>query len=144
MLGTSNERLLIFLLRLGAVLTGSAIFAVFLPAETMAAIHERLGLGDFPDTALTSYLTRSLSAMYAFHGALLFILSTDVRRYRTAIIFLGWSTAALGAAMLGIDLHAPMPLWWTLAEGPWVIAIGAFLATLARRLEPSSRATRRP
>lgn len=138
MLGTSNERLLVALLRLGALLTGSAVFAVFLPAETMAAVHERLGLGAFPDTALTSYLARSLSAMYAFHGALLFILSTDVRRYRKAIVFLGWTTAALGAALLGIDLQAPMPLWWTLAEGPWVIVIGVVLATLARRLGPES------
>lgn len=134
---TTNERVLVGLLRLGAVLTGSAFFALFLPDETMSAVHDRLGLGPFPAAPLTSYLTRSLSAMYAFHGALLFILATDVRRYRAAIIFLGWTTSALGATLLGIDLQAPMPLWWTLAEGPWVIMIGFVLVGLARRLEPT-------
>lgn len=133
----TNERLLVFLLRLGAALTGSALLAVFLPEKTMASVHESLGLGPFPASPITSYLTRSLSAMYAFHGALLFILSTDVRRFQPAIVFLGWTTAALGVALLGIDLGAPMPLWWTLAEGPWVIVIGLVLVSLGRRLEPS-------
>jgi hypothetical protein len=43
----------------------------------------------------------------------------------------------LGVLLLGIDLHAPMPLWWTLAEGPWVIVIGLVLVGLARRLDSS-------
>lgn len=134
---TASERLLVALLRLGAVLTGSAFFAVLMPEQSMAAVHQSLGLGEFPASPLTSYLTRSLSAMYAFHGALLFILATDVQRYRPAIIFLGWTTAIFGVALLGIDLRAPMPLWWTLIEGPSVIGIGLVLVGLARRLEPA-------
>lgn len=134
----SNERLLVFLLRLGAILTGSAFFTIFLPEATMASVHERLGLGVFPASPLTNYLTRSLSAMYAFHGAMLFVLSTDVRRFKPVIILVGWATAVLGIALLVIDLQAPMPSWWVFAEGPWVIAIGLVLAELGRRIQPPS------
>ncbi|MCP4204584.1 MAG: hypothetical protein GY769_21970 [bacterium] len=132
---TPNERLLVVLLRVGAVLTGSAFFTMFLPETTMASVHEGLGLGEFPASPLTNYLTRSLSAMYAFHGGLLFVLSTNVRRFKLVILFLGWATAVLGTAFLLIDLHAPMPGWWVFAEGPWVILIGLVIAELSRRIE---------
>lgn len=135
---TSSEQMLVFLLRLGAVLTGSAFFTMFLPEATMASIHQSLGLGPFPAAPVTNYLTRSLSAMYAFHGGLLFVLSTDVRRFRPVIVFVGWATAALGIALTAIDLAAPMPAWWLLGEGPWVILIGLVIARLSRRVEPAS------
>ena len=133
----NNERWLVFLLRLGAILTGSAFLTIFLPEATMASVHERLGLGAFPASPLTNYLTHSLSAMYAFHGGLLFVLSTNVRRFKPVVLFVGWATAVLGVALLAIDLQAPMPLWWVFAEGPWVIAIGLVIAWLSRRIEPS-------
>lgn len=133
--GTSPaERVLVVLLRIGAVLTGSAVFAIFLPESTMASVHSSLGLGEFPASPLTHYLTRSLSAMYAFHGGLLAVLSLDVRRFRPVLTFVGWATAGLGAAFTAIDLTAPMPIWWTLAEGPWVVAIGVSIAVLSHRL----------
>jgi len=132
-----NERLLVFLLRLGAILTGSAFFTIFLPETTMASVHESLGLGAFPASPLTNYLTRSLSVMYAFHGGLLFVLSTNVRRFKPVVLFVGWATAVLGVALLAIDLRAPMPGWWVFAEGPWVFAIGLVIAWLSRRIEPS-------
>lgn len=137
MTADKNERLLVLLLRLGAVLTGSAIFTVFLPEATMASVHEGLGLGAFPAAPITTYLARSLSAMYAFHGALLFILSTDVRRFRPVIILLGWATAVLGFILFAIDLTAPMPAWWVFAEGPWVVVIGLVLARLGSQVQPN-------
>jgi hypothetical protein len=127
-----SERWLILLLRLGGIVTGSAVFTIFLPESTMAATHEGLGLGEFPAVPLTSYLARSVSAMYAFHGVILLALSTDVRRYRRLVEILAWATAAMGVALLGIDLWAPMPLWWTLCEGPTVILIGLVLVALVR------------
>lgn len=132
----SAHRPVVVLLRIGALLTGSAVFAIFLPEESMASMNATAGLGEFPAVPLTGYLTRSLSAMYAIHGGLLFVLSTDVVRYRPVIEFVGWATAALGVAMTGIDLTAPMPLWWTLVEGPSVIVIGVVLALLVRKLGP--------
>ena len=130
-----SERCLVYMLRLGGVLLGSALFAVFLPEATMATIHRQLGLGDYPAAPLTSYLARSASALYAFHGGLLLVLSIDVRRFRPVLRFVAWATLGLGVALIAIDLLAPMPLWWTLAEGPWVVLIGASLVFLVGRIE---------
>jgi hypothetical protein len=137
----ASERWLKLLLRLGGVLTGSAIFAVFLPEATMASTHESLGLGEFPAAPLTDYLTRSLSAMYAFHGAILLALSTDVRRYKPVIVVVAWATAVMGVVVTGVDLWAPMPIWWTLGEGPWVVLMGLALLSLARRVQEPPRAS---
>ena len=132
-----SERLLVFLLRLGGALTGSAVLAVFLPESWMAAVHRSIGLGEFPASPLTDYLTRSLSAMYAFHGGFLLALSTNVRRFRGVIVYVGWATLVLGVLLTGIDLHAGLPAWWLWAEGPWVSVIGFVIVRLASRVELS-------
>lgn len=130
----SSERWLVYLLRFGGVLLGSAFFAMFLPDESMAAIHRMLGLGEYPDAPLTAYLTRSNAALYAFHGALLLALSTDVRRFRPVLVVLAWATLVFGLALTAIDLGAGLPLWWTVVEGSWIIVVGLLLVWLTGRL----------
>ena len=130
---TPHERWLVYLLRFGGVLLGSAFFAMFLPDGWMASIHRWLGLGEYPDAPLTSYLARSLSAFYAFHGGLLLALSTDVRRFRPVLLFVAWATVGLGLALTLIDFHAAMPSWWAFTEGPWVALTGALLIWLTSK-----------
>jgi hypothetical protein len=132
-----SERWLVYLLRFGGVLLGSAFFAMFLPDAWMAAIHRWLGLGEYPAATLTSYLTRSTSALYAFHGGLLLALSTDVRRFRPVLLFVAWGTVGLGVALTTIDFHAALPLWWRLAEGPWVLLAGSMLVWLVGKTPPN-------
>jgi hypothetical protein len=126
----ASERWLVYLLRFGGVLLGSAFFAMFLPDAWMAAIHRALGLGEYPEAPLTSFLTRTTAALYAFHGGLLLALSTDVCRFRPVLAFVAWGTVGLGVALAGIDLHAGVPTWWLLAEGPWVLLVGCLLVWL--------------
>lgn len=130
-----HERLLVFLLRLGGTLTSLAFFAIWLPRETMAATHEWLGMGAYPEAPLTDYLTRMSSGLYAVRGGLLFVLSTDVRRFAPLILYLGAANIAFGIIATGVGLHAPMPLWWALSEGPWIVAVGLALVWLARKVE---------
>lgn len=139
----AKERWLVYLLRFGGVLLSTAFLAMLLPDAWMAAIHRGLGLGDYPDVPLTSYLSRSLSALYAFHGALLLALSTDVRRFRPLVVFFGWANLVFGVAMTAIDLAAPLPLWWTLGEGPWIVLTGGLILWLAAAV-PGEQSTRSP
>jgi hypothetical protein len=125
--------LLAWLLRFGAAFTMSAFLAVFLPVRWMAATHGWLGLGEFPQSPLTDYLARSVAALYGFHGVLLLLLSLDVQRSLPVIRFIGVMNVLLGAMLLGIDLHAGMPAWWTLGEGPPLMAVGVAVLMLARR-----------
>jgi hypothetical protein len=128
---------LVFLLRCGAVLTGSAFLAVFLPVDWMASTHRWLGLGEFPRTPVVDYLARSVAAFYGFHGVLLFMISIDVARYRPLVWYVAVMNVVFGLMLLAIDLHAGLPAYWTAFEGPPVVVIGLLVAYFNRRLVPA-------
>ncbi len=127
-----QEKVLVFLLRLGAAMTLMAFITMLLPESVMAETHRWLGLGEFPASPLVDYLTRSISALYGFHGVLLFLVSRDVVRYRAIVIYVGVMNLVLGFMLLGIDLHAGLPWYWTLAEGPSLLVLGPILLYLVR------------
>ncbi len=112
-----------------------AIPTTFLPVDWMAAVHRWLGLGDFPATPIVDYLTRSLSLLYALHGGVLIAVAADVRRYAPVIVYVGAAHALFGMVILGVDLHAGLPLHWTLGEGPPITVLGLVLLWLARAVD---------
>lgn len=129
------ERCLVALLRISAITTGSALFAVFLPRAWMAGIHEWLGAGRFPDGPIVEYLARSLSAFYAMHGVLLWIVSLDVRRFAPVLTFLIWAGIVFGLGLWVIDYLAGLPPQWIVGEGTSVLLLCSamlFLKTKAR------------
>jgi hypothetical protein len=126
---------LVLLLRLGGVLTGSAFLATLLPVEWMAFSHEWLGLGEFPRAPIVDYLARSVAAFYGFHGVLLFLVASDPIRHRAFVSYVAFMSITLGLMLLAIDVHAGMPLWWTMVEGPPVFVIGIIINALNRGLE---------
>ena len=127
----TSLRLLVLLLRLCGLVLLLAFGAVLLPTEWMAASHRWLGMGDFPRAPLTDYLVRSVAALYGFHGVLVLLVAGEPLRYLRIVRFLGVMDIAFGLMMLGIDLHAGMPLLWTLAEGPPLVGIGGLVLYLA-------------
>jgi hypothetical protein len=131
--GVTSAWLLVFLLRLAGVVTASAFLAIFLPVDWMASTHEWLGLGSFPRSALVDYLTRSVAALYGFHGCLLLIISTDVVKYRALVWYAAAMNVVFGIIITAIDLHAGMPMLWTMGEGPPIAALGIVLAILNHR-----------
>lgn len=125
---------LALLLRLvGGVELLAAAFVV-VPLGWMGEVHDRvLGLGPLPPGAIVEYMARSLSALYAAHGAMVAFLSLDVPRYRPLIGLLGWLHVALGCALFGTDVSAGLPWYWVAGEGPVIAACGALIVVLARR-----------
>jgi len=126
-----TEKILAILLRITAGVLLLALAPVFFPQAWMAAINRAAGLGELPDTAIVGYLTRSLSAMYAFHGALVLYVSLDVRRYLPFIICLAGLGMVFGAFMLSLDVRLGMPLSWTVGEGPVVCVLCGVILGLA-------------
>lgn len=125
--------ILIWLLRFDAFVLSLAFVTIFLSEATMASLHERLGLGPFPATPLVDYLTRSVSLLYAVRGLFLWLAATDVDRFRPFIYLIGATNVLIGLVLLGIDLHAGLPLWWTWVEGPPIALVGLAVLWLARR-----------
>lgn len=126
--------MLIWVLRAaGVAMLGGLIF-VFYPFEWMAAIHERLGLGELTYTPLTSYLARTLSALYATIGAILLFISLDAVRYLPLIHFVGILAILGGVGVTILDAILRLPLFWTLSEGPLTVALGLALIILTRTI----------
>ena len=129
---TKSDKALVILLRFVGVSALFALVAVFMPVSWMAATHRWLGLGEMPTGPVVEYLARSLSAFYAVMGALCLVLTTDLGRYRPLVRFLGVAFALMSLVLLGVDLAAGMPWWWSAPEGPRGVVLGALLFVLAR------------
>ncbi len=127
------ERSLVVLLRFAAVVLITAVVPAVMPFAWMAAIHRQLGLGELPQGPIVGYLTRSLSAMYAMHGAIVYFLSLDVRRFLPVVKCLAVLGIAFGVGMFVLDVAVGMPTPWIACEGPFVIVLGSTLLWLAGR-----------
>ncbi|MBN1515500.1 hypothetical protein JXA32_02915 [Candidatus Sumerlaeota bacterium] len=127
-----QEKMLAILLRCIAAMLLLAVFPVFFPYAWMDAIHRAMGMGALPGEPIVGYLSRSLSAFYAMHGALYWFLSNDVRRYRAAIRFLAILGLIFGVWIAAMDWAEGMPLMWTCCEGPIVLALSALVFVYSR------------
>ena len=136
---TKTDKALVILLRFVGVSALFALAAVLMPVSWMAATHRWLGLGERPTGPVVEYLARSLSAFYAIMGALCLVLTTDLERYRPLVRFLGLAFARMSVVLLGVDLAAGMPWWWTAFEGPPGLPVGALLLFLARPVHSKGR-----
>jgi len=131
-LAMSAKWLLIGVLRMtGGVMLCALVF-VFCPFEWMVAIHGRLGLGELAYTPLLSYLTRTLSAMYASMGAILLFISFDMERYLPLVRFFGVLSIIGGVGVTILDATLGLPLFWTVSEGPLTVALGVVFVVLAQ------------
>ena len=130
------EKKLVILLRAIAVAASLAVVPVFMPHAWMNACHGWLGLGALPETPIIAYLTRSLSAMYVFHGGLLWIASQDVRRHAAIVAYVAMALTIFGVVMLWIDIRARLPWFWIVGEGPLTMALGAAMLVAQRRMGP--------
>src|SRR5262249_51025651 len=130
---TKSDRALVILLRYLLGIPGLfALVAVVMPVSWMAATHRWLGLGEMPTGPVVEYLARSVSAFYALVGALCLAVAADLERYRPLVRFLGVAFALMSLVLLGVDLAAGMPWWWSASEGPGGVVFGALLFLLAR------------
>lgn len=133
-----TERVLVRLLRGVGCVELLALVPTLMPRAWMAATHELIGLGPFPSGPIVEYLARALSAFYAFHGGLLLLLSTDVRRYAALLTYAAATIVAFGVLALAVDLLVGMPWWWTAGEGPFLVVFGAVLLALQARVRGAS------
>lgn len=132
------EWILTWLLRLDGVLMSCAALAVFFPDALMHWLHARLQLGTMPDGPVTEYLARSCSALYAMHGLIVFHVALRPRSCWRLVRWITILHMLLGLTILGIDLAAGMPAYWTAGEGPPIVALAAFTFWLWHRADGES------
>jgi hypothetical protein len=127
------EFAIIVLMRIMGVGGLLAAPAIFLPYSWMNSIHDFMGLGTMPDTAIVSYLARSLSGSYVIVGTFTLFASLDIRRHHSFVRLWAIIIFLAGFVLLGIDVTAGMPTGWTVSEGPPLIAIGLLVLWLQRK-----------
>lgn len=131
-----NERTIAIVLRIIGAVDLLSFGAAVMPFAWMQTIHRSLGLGVMPEAPIVEYLARSTSIFYAIHAATLFLLSTDVPRYRPVIRFVAYLALLHGLFLLWSDLHSGMPYWWVAAETCGVMFEGVLILSLLALINP--------
>ncbi len=106
----------------------------------MEASHAWLGLGEMPEGAVLMFMIRQASYVYGMHGVSLWVLASDVKRFRPLVLLNGISFLLAAPIFFIIDHTTGMPLYWTLSDSLGCGLIGAALLWLtltddARRTE---------
>lgn len=139
----NNRQLQAWLLRLAGACEVLAFFAVVMPRSWMEASHEWLGMGRMPEGAVLMFMIRQASYVYGMHGVSLFVLASDVVRFRPLVRLNGFSFLLAGPVFFLIDYREGMPLWWTLGDSLGCGLFGAALLWLTRGHDYGYRTARR-
>jgi hypothetical protein len=66
------------------------------------------------------------------HGLSLWIIASDLTRFRTLVLFNGISFVLAGPVFFLIDHMSGMPSWWTAIDGPSCALFGIAMLWLSR------------
>ena len=135
----NRRRLQSWLLRLAGAVELLAFGAVVMPRSWMEASHEWLGMGEMPRGAVLMFMIRQASYVYGMHGVSLWVLASDVVRYRKLVLLNGVSFLLAAPVFFLIDHSAGMPLYWTVADSLGCGFFGAALLWLNRSNTLTSR-----
>ncbi|HEV2799670.1 MAG TPA: hypothetical protein VGW12_04190 [Pyrinomonadaceae bacterium] len=134
----NRERLISLLLRVAGSVEILAFFAVVMPRSWMEVSHAWLGLGEMPHGAVLMFMIRQASYVYGMHGVSLWVLSSDVRRFRPLVLLNAISFTLAGPVFLIIDHTAGLPLYWTISDALGCGLFGIALLWLTRGSDAAS------
>ena len=111
-----RERLLVWLLRLAGATEILAFIAVVMPRSWMEISHAWLGLGEMPAGPLLMFMIRQASFTYGVHGLSLWLIASDVKRFRPFVVFNAIAFLVAAPVFFLIDFTSGMPWWWTVSD----------------------------
>jgi hypothetical protein len=123
----NQKHFLTWLLRLTGSVEILAFIAVVMPRSWMELSHVWLGLGDMPTGPIVMFMIRQASYTYGMHGISLWVLASDVDRFRPLVILNGISFLLAAPVFFIIDYTSAVPFWWTVVDS---VSCGLFGATV--------------
>ena len=78
------------------------------------------------------FMIRQASYTYGMHGVSLWVLATNLNRFRPLVKLNGIAYLLAGPVFLVIDYSSGMPMWWTIADSLGCALMGAALLGLIR------------
>ena len=106
-----------------------------MPRSWMEVSHAWLGMGDMPSGPLIMFMIRQASYTYGMHGVSLWVLASDVVRFRTLILLNGIAYLLAAPVFFQIDFTSGMPWYWTVGDSLGCGALGAALLLLNKSSE---------
>ena len=126
------RRLLRWLLRITGSVEILAFVAVVMPRSWMEVSHAWLGLGELPSGPIIMFMIRQASYVYGMHGVSLWVLASDVDRFRPLVILNGVSFLVAAPVFFVIDYTSGIPFWWTIVDTFSCAFFGAAVLWLSR------------
>jgi len=125
----------VYFLRFIAVCQLLAFLAVFLPVRFwLAGWYAWLGLGPAPEvSAVLRYVIGATAFFQGAIGVWLWIMISDVPRYRRLLIATAMIYLVAVPVFFLIDALAELPIWWRIYDCVWCFAVGVALFILCRR-----------
>jgi len=112
----NEQQLQRFILRLSGAIEILAFIAVVMPRSWMEASHTWVGLGVMPGAPLLMFMIRQASYVYGMHGVSLWVMASDLKRFRPLLILNGISFTLAAGVFFWIDYSSGMPWFWTLSD----------------------------
>lgn len=128
----NRDWILVLALRVAGAVEVLAFVSVLMPRAWMEASHRWLGLGEMPESAVLMFMIRQASYVYGMHGVFLWLLASNVERYRPLIVFTGATFILAAPVFFVIDHTAGMPLWWTVMDSLGCGVFGAVVLWATR------------
>ena len=119
----NRQRLQAWLLRLSGSVEMLAFLAVAMPRAWMEAAHAWLGMGEMPSGSVVMFMIRQASFTYGMHGISLWVIASDVERFRFLVLLNAIAYLVSGPVFFLIDYNAGMPWWWAVGD---LFACGSF------------------
>ena len=126
----NKQRIQAWLLRLSGTVEMLAFFSVVMPRSWMEIAHAWAGLGQMPGGPIIMFMIRQASYTYGVHGLSLWVIASNVERFRVLVIFNGFAYLLAAPVFFLIDYTSGMPLWWTLGDVLGCGCLGAALLLL--------------
>jgi len=102
----------------------------FLPKSSFADLYAWTGLGHMPHLPFLDYVIRGASYCQGAIGLLLWVIATDVIRYRPLVVITGVIYLVGAPVFYLIHASAGMPHWWAVMDTVSCFFVGAVLLTL--------------
>jgi hypothetical protein len=129
----NRQQVQALLLRVAGAVEILAFIAVVMPRSWMETAHAWLGLGVMPGGPIIMFMIRQASYTYGMHGISLWVIASNVGRFRALVVFNGIAFLIAAPVFFLIDYSSGMPSWWTAGDTVSCAFLGVALLWLSRK-----------
>jgi len=105
---------------------------VVIPRAWIASGHAWLGLGNMPDVVSLHYIIRGAAFVQGAIGVLLWVVASDVTKYRPIVITTGAIYLLSAPLLYSIAAFTGMPRYWCIMDSSSALISGGVLLALCR------------